>query len=106
MEKNGPTCTKGPKISVQEDRLKKAGRIIAGLGKEAWRKREKELFFSAKRGQEAAFNRRSALRESLLEAWNVDMHKSLRIGEQRHVTLEGSEDSYVSFDKVDDLWPS
>ena len=53
--------------------VKKAGRRIAGLSKVVWRKTEKELFFSAKKGVEAAFNRSSVLPGSLLQAWNVDM---------------------------------
>ena len=49
--------------------VKKAGQIIAGLGKVAWRKTGRNLFFSAKNDLEAAFNRRSVLRESLQEVW-------------------------------------
>ena len=86
--------------------VKNAGQRMAGLGKVAWRKTEREPFLSARKGLDAAFNRKSELRESLLEAWNVDTHKALRICEERHVTVEGSEGSYVSFDRVDDPWPS
>ena len=86
--------------------VKNAGRRMAGLGKVAWRKTEREPFLSTRKGLNAAFNRKSELRESLLEAWNVDIHKALRICEERHVTVEGSEGSYVSFDRVDDPWPS
>ena len=62
--------------------------IIAGLSKVTWRKTEKERLFSAKKEQEAAFNGRSALRESLLEAWNVDIHTARRICEWRLVVVE------------------
>ena len=38
-------------------------------------------FFSAKKALEGAFNRRTALRASLLEVWNVDIRQALRICE-------------------------
>ena len=85
-------------------RVKKAGQRIAGLGRVAWRKTEKEPFSSAKKGLGIAVNRRSALRESLSEAWNVDTHKALRICEEQHVTVEGSEGSYVSLGRVNGPW--
>ena len=40
---------------------KKAGQRMAGLGKVAWRKTLKGVFFSAKKEQETAFNVRSAM---------------------------------------------
>ena len=41
--------------------------------------------------RERGINRRSEFRVSLLEAWNVDTHKALRVCEERHVTVGGSE---------------
>ena len=38
-------------------------------------------FFSAKKALEGAFNRRTTLRASLLEVWNVDIRQALRICE-------------------------
>ena len=37
--------------------------------------------------------------------WNVGIYEALRICEERHVTVEGWEGSYVSCDRVDDPWP-
>ena len=45
--------------------VKNAGQRMAGLGKVAWRKTEREPFLSARKGLDAAFNRKSELRESL-----------------------------------------
>ena len=74
--------------------VKEAGQRIAGLGELAWRKSDRGLFFSPKEDLQAAFNKRD--RESLLEAWNVDIQ----------VQVEASEASYdVLFDRVGDPWP-
>ena len=40
-----------------------------------------------------------------MDTWNADIHKAVCIVEERHVTVERSESSYVSFDRVDDTWP-
>ena len=48
------------------------------MGKLAWRKSDKETFFSPKMDLEAAFNKRSDLREALLEVWIVDIHKAIK----------------------------
>ena len=55
--------------------VKMAGQRVAGLGKVAWRKTPPESFFSAKVERAQAFNRRSALRESLLSIWRVDINQ-------------------------------
>ena len=62
---------------MQEDRSQERKAKNWGLGKLAWRKTDKEHFFSAKNGLDAAFNSRIAPRESLLEAWCVDTHNAL-----------------------------
>ena len=66
--------------------VKKAGQRLAALGKVAWHKTEMDNM--------------SDLRESLLAIWIVDIHKALRICEERHVAVEGSESSYISCDRV------
>ena len=75
-------------ISVQEDGCKES--LKDGEG----------TFLLSKEGNGS--DRGSKLQQSLLEAWNADLHKALRICEERHVTVEGSEGSYVSVDRVDD----
>ena len=45
--------------------------------------RKKGLFLSAKDGQGEASGRRSALRESLLSLWQVDIDQALRVREDR-----------------------
>ena len=55
--------------------VKKAGQSVAGLGKVAWRKTQEESF-SAKDEQVQAFDRRSAVRESLLSLWKVDINQA------------------------------
>ena len=83
--------------------VKKAGHRIAGLGKLAWRKSAKETFFSPKMDLQAAFNKRSDLREALSEVWIVAVHKAIKkVCEERHVTVEGSKSSYISCDRVGD----
>ena len=72
-----------------------AGQRIAGVGKLSWRTSESP-FFSVKTDLETAF---------LSEMWNVDIHIAVRICEERHVTVEGSENSSVTFDRVDDPLP-
>ena len=52
----------------------------------------KEPFSSAKRDLQAAFNKRSEVREAHLQVWNVDIHKAMKACEKRHVTVEGSRD--------------
>ena len=56
--------------------VKKAHHEIAGFGNLAWRKSEKEHFFSAKKDLLDACSKRSDLRESLLETLKVDAHKA------------------------------
>ena len=55
--------------------VKKAG-LTALLDLAIWRGagQKGEPFFSSKKDFQAAFNKRSALRESLLETWRVDTH--------------------------------
>ena len=80
-------------------RVKKVGQRIVGLGKVAWRKTEKEPFFSSK----------SCMQQKVgtVGVSDVDIHKALRFFcEERHATVEGSEVSYGSFDRVDDPWDS
>ena len=60
--------------------VRMAGRVINGLDNLAWRK--------------------------LLETWKVHTHKALRICEDRQFQVETSEVSYVSFERVEVLWPS
>ena len=36
----------------------------------------------------------------------MDVHKAVKVCEERHVTVEGSESLYISFDTVDDPWLS
>ena len=76
---------------------------IADLGKLAWRRSDKEPFFSPKTDLQVSFNKRSELREAL---WNVDNHKAMKVCEERHTTVEGSESTHISFDRVDDPWLS
>ena len=64
--------------------VKQAGQKVLGLGKAGWRKTQEEPLFSEKE-QEAAFNGRLALRESVLEVWNADTRQVLRICEDRQV---------------------
>ena len=66
---------------------------------------QKRLHDIAKKDLEAAFNRRSVLRESLLEVWNVDKRQVLRIGEDRQAQVEAAEASYVSLYRLDDPCP-
>ena len=56
---------------VQKMGVEKAGHRIAGLGKLACSKAEREPFFSPKKDLQTAFSKRSTLVESLLETWNV-----------------------------------
>ena len=72
----------------------------------AWRKTSKQFFFSAIVEQERAFDRRSALRESLLSIWRVDTHQALRECEDRHVEVDASDASYFSWDRTGDLCPA
>ena len=62
--------------------------------------------FRPKRDLQADFDKRRELREALLEVRNVDLHKAVKVCEERHVTVEWSESSYNSFDRVDDPWSS
>ena len=80
--------------------VNKAGQRIAGLGKLAWRDVRQGTLLFAEKDLQAAFNKRSELREYLLEAWTVDIHQSLCICEAWQVQVEASEASYVSFDRV------
>ena len=86
--------------------VKNAGQRMAGLGKVAWRKRRGNLSYQQGRDWTLPSTESRNCGSLSLEAWNVDIHKALRICEERHVTVEGSEGSYVSFDRVDDPWPS
>ena len=52
---------------MQEIGSQEGGAKDCWLGKLAWRKSDKELFFSPKRDLEAAFNKRSDFREALFE---------------------------------------
>ena len=64
------------------------------------------LHFSAEDELVQAFGRRSALRESLLSLWKVDINQALRVCEGRQVQVEALEASFVSVDRVGDPWPS
>ena len=92
------------KIIAQEVGVKKAGRRIAGSGKLALGKSDKEPLSSPNRDIPAAFNERSELREALLDIWNVDILKAMKVCEERHVTVEGPESSCISFDRMNELW--
>ena len=87
--------------SVQEDRSKGSRAKNCWSGQSSLEK-DGEVTW---KGLEAAFNRRSELRESPLD-WSVDIHKTLRIYQERRGTIEGSDGSWVSFDRVDDPWLS
>ena len=60
--------------SVQEDGSKESWAHNCWSGQSGVAKDGEGNFFSAETGLEAAFNRRSALRESLWKDWNVDLH--------------------------------
>ena len=87
-----------------ESRRLSAG-LLAGLGKFTWRTSNKE-FLSPKRDLQAIVNKRSELREALLEVCDVDFHKAMKICQGRRVTFEATENSFFFFDRVDDPWPS
>ena len=62
--------------------VKRAGRKLRVWVK--WRRKTlKESFLSAKVEQERAFHWRSALRDSLLSIWRVDIHQALRMCQER-----------------------
>ena len=86
--------------------VKNAGQTNADLGKMTWRKTLDEIFFSSKEEQTSALDRRSTLRECLMEVWDVDTHQALRFCKERHVQVTWSQRSYASFDRVHDPWPS
>ena len=65
----------------------------------------RESFFSAKDEQVQASDRRSALRESLLSLWQVDVNQTLRVCEGGQAQLEAPEASCVSYDRLDDPLP-
>ena len=50
--------------------------------------------------EERAFNKRSALRESLLSIWMVDLHEALRMCEDRQVEVSASDASYVLWTRL------
>ena len=80
--------------------VKKAGRKAAGL-EEVTERRS----LLAKEEQVQAIGRRSALRESLLSIWRVDINQALRMCDGRQVEVDASKASYTSWDRVDDPWP-
>ena len=77
--------------------VKNAGQKVAGVGKVAWRNMHKEVFLSAK-DEQVVFGRRSALRQSLLSPWQVDINQAFRVCEDRQTQIDASETSYVCFD--------
>ena len=84
--------------------MKKAGNKVAGTGKPANSEENWEVFFSAEEEKMRAFERRLAMRDSLVEVWIVDIAQSLRTCEERQVVLGASEVSYVSWDTMDEPW--
>ena len=64
----------------------------AGVEKDSER-----IFFLAKEGQVQAFDRRFALRGSLLSIGRVDTHQALRMWEDRQVEVDASEVPSVSY---------
>ena len=89
-------------IRLENTEKEENGRAKAG------KTRAKHLFYfgdfdRVKRGLEAALNKVGTAGVST-EACNVDIPTALRICEERRVTVEGPERSYVSFDRVDDPW--
>ena len=44
--------------------------------------------------------------QAVLEVWNVEIHRKMKVVKERHVTGEGSESSHLAFHRVDHLWPS
>ena len=89
--------------------VKETVQNVAGLGKVAWRQTQEEPIFSAKDEQVHAFDRRPALRESPLSRCQVDTSIPIRpcgCVKGRRRKVEASETSYVSFDRLDDPWPS
>ena len=77
--------------------VKDAGQKVAGQGKVAWRKNATKPFFFAENKQVQVFGRRSALRESLLSLWQVDINLALWVCEDRQTQVDASETSYVFF---------
>ena len=69
--------------------VKKAGQRLAGMGKLAWRESDKEPFFSPKTDLQAAFNKRSELREAFVEVSYVDFHKAMKVCEEQPATVKG-----------------
>ena len=69
--------------SLQTDGSEESDRRWTGPGKVAWRSTQNEPFFSAKDKQVEAFGRRSALRESLLSLWQVDINQAFQVFEDR-----------------------
>ena len=87
------------KRSVQEDRSKEScakTSWLSGVAKDG-----EGTFLSAQQRRERELDSTAGRHcESLSWKPSVDIPKVLRIREERHVTVEGSEDSYVSFDRV------
>ena len=86
--------------------VKRTEQKVSGLGKAAWRKKTKRLFFFSARvskfrplveGQHCA---------KVSSKWQVDINHALRVCGGSQTQIEASEPSYVSFDRLDDPWPS
>ena len=56
---------------------------------------QRVVFFSAKEEQVQAFDRRSALCESLVSIWRVDVYQALRMCQDRKVEVDASEVTHV-----------
>ena len=60
--------------------------------------------FLQKDDQMRAFKRRSEMRESLLEAWKIDISQPRHICEECQVKIDESVMSYVSWDPIEEPW--
>ena len=70
--------------------VKEAGQRVAGLSKVVWRKTQEIALLSVTGEQVQAFGRWSALRESLLSLWQVNINQALRLceGRQAHLSTD------------------
>ena len=97
-------CTNKVKEVSKCTGVKKAGKRVAGLGKLPWRKEEEQRFISEKDELILAHERRSELRERLLEVSKVDAAQALRRCEERQLEVCESEVSCTSWDPLEEAW--
>ena len=69
---------------------------VENFGKKLASRKDGAVFSSTQEEQIRAYERRSAMRESLQEVWDVDIAQALRIFEDRQVVVGSSDFSHVS----------